>query len=98
MNYIILNECHEILDINDDLTRCMTNLYVVLTNAEMRHALDGNLYATIRFIYEWDRQSPSDVILIRVGEECNIGDEIDEFDLDSLIISWHEQHIDLTDE
>ena len=65
-------------------------LYITLTDKELKEACEERLFSSVRFIYKKGRKQPISVILIKDGEECEEGSEEDEYCLDDLVSMYFE--------
>lgn len=70
----------------------LKQLYVKLTDKELKEACEERLYASVRFIYDKGSSQPSSVILIKDGEELSENEH--EYCLDDLIASYFEDSSD----
>jgi len=97
MNYVYLGIGHNehfqqsivyISHIGEKIDR--NQLYVTLTDEELKEACEERLFASVRFLYNEGSERPKSVILVKDGEECNIGSENDEYCLDDLVSMYFE--------
>ena len=87
-NYDLQREEIHVINITKDITEVKNCVYVALTDDELKLARNEELYAAVRFIYDCG-SVPSSVILVRDGDECDIGSSDDEWCLDGMIDAWY---------